>query len=299
MKLSRVNKAWALALLVAAGAGTWALYGSGTPSGRGSKARKARGPGVAVKQDFIQRVTIAGTLVSKRRTLVAAPYNGYVKQIFVKVGDKVKPGQPLVSVAQSLQSSEPVFPLRAPYAGTVMHIQKHEGEYVKENDADNFILRLDDLSQLYIDANAPEAERVKLKTGQDVVIKISAVPTRNFKGVITELTLSPQIDTNQGRWSSKGSDYPVRIEVKDASPAVGPGMSAVLDIITARIPGVITLRHEFLFREGNDYFVTMTSGEKRKIETGAQNDEVMEIKSGLSEGERVRPVDFTELPVIE
>lgn len=298
MKLSRGSKAVAVVVLLAVAVGAWFLL----PGGKGSRGRKGKGGaggGTVVKQDLVQRVTIAGTLASKRRTLVAAPYNGYVKQIFVKVGDKVKPGQPLVSVAQSLQSSEPVFPLRAPYAGTVMHLQKHEGEYVKENDAGEFILRIDDLSRLYIDATAPEAERVKLKEGQDVVIKVSAVPTKTYKGKIVELTLAPQIDPNQGRWGSKGSDYPVRVEVTDDDPAIGPGMSAVLDIITARAPGVLTLRHEFIFREDNDYFVTTASGEKRKIEPGMQNDEAMEIRSGLREGERVRQVDFTLLPVSE
>lgn len=294
MKLSSGNKAALVAGILALAAAAYFL----AAPGRGGPGKQGKG-GVAVKQDLEQRVTIAGTISSRRRTLVAAPYNGYVKQIFVKVGDKVKPGQPLVSVAQSLQSSEPVFPLRAPYEGTVMHIQKHEGEYVKENDAQEFILRIDDLTSLFIDANAPEAERVKLKAGQDGVIKVSAVPTRTYKGKIAELTLAPQIEQNNGRFSNKGSDYPVRVQMIDQDSAVGPGMSAVVDIITARVPGVIALRHEFIFREGNAYFVTLENGERRKIETGAQNDEIMEIKSGLREGEKVRPVDFTALPVAE
>ena len=302
MKLTRGNKAALVTVLLLLALCGYFLFtggkgGKGGAAGRGGN--PGSGGGVAAKQDLIQRVTIAGTMASRRRTLVAAPYNGYVKQIFVKVGDKVKPGQPLVSVAQSLQSAEPVFPLRAPYEGTVMHLQKHEGEYVKENDAAEYILRIDDLSQLFIDASAPEAERVKLKQGQEVVIKVSAVPTRTYKGRIAELTLAPQIDTNQGRWGSKGNDYPVRIEVTEQDAAIGPGMSAVVDIITARVPSVVALRHEFIFREGNDYFVTTETGEKRKVETGAQNDEVMEIKSGLADGEKVRQVDFTTLPVAE
>ena len=297
MKLSRAAKAVIVIAVLAAALAAWLSL-----SGKGGRARKGKGGagiGVALKQDLEQRVTIAGTLASRRRTLVAAPYNGYVKQLFVKVGDKVKPGQPLVSVAQSLQSTEPVFPLRAPYEGTVMHLQKHEGEYVKENDAAEYILRIDDLSGLYIDANAPEAERVKLKPGQEVVIKVSAVPTKAYKGRIAELTLAPQIEQNNGRYGSKGSDYPVRIEVLDHDAAIGPGMSAVVDIITARAPGVVTLRHEYIFREGNDYFVTTEEGERRKVEAGAQNDEIMEIKAGLREGEKVRPVDFTSIPVSE
>lgn len=255
--------------------------------------------GTVIRQDLQQRVTIAGALASRRRTLVTAPYNGYVRQLFVKVGDPVKPGAPIVSVAQSLQSTEPVFPLRAPYAGTVMHIQKHEGEYVKENDPQEYILRIDDLSSLFLDASAPEADRVKLKSGQEVVIKVSAVPSRTYKGKISELTLAPQIEQQNGRYGSKGSDYPVRIEVSDGDSLLGPGMSAVVDIITARQSGVLTLRHEFIYRQDSEFFVELANGHRQKIETGAQNDEIMEIKSGLKEGDKVQQVDFTSLPVTE
>jgi len=292
MKLSRGNKiafCVVAALLIAGGI----FYAYGKQS-----ARKGA-MGIVTKQDLQQRVTIAGALASRRRTLVTAPYNGYVRQLFVKVGDSVKPGVPIVSVAQSLQSTEPVFPLRAPYAGTVMQIQKHEGEYVKENDPEGYILRIDDLSSLFLDASAPEADRVKLKSGQEVVIKVSAVPSRTYKGKISELTLSPQIEQQNGRYASKGSDYPVRIEVSDADASLGPGMSAVVDIITARQTDVLALRHEFIYRQDSEFFVELADGRRRKIETGAQNDEIMEIKSGLKEGDKVLQVDFTSLPVTE
>jgi len=170
---------------------------------------------------------------------------------------------------------------------------------VKENDPQEYILRIDDLSSLYLDASAPEADRVKLKSGQDVVIKVSAVPSRTYKGKISELTLAPQIEQNNGRYGSKGSDYPVRIEISDADSQLGPGMSAVVDIITSKQAGVLTLRHEFIYRQDTGAFVILADGEKRKVETGAQNDELMEIKSGLTEGAKVRQVDFTSLPVTE
>jgi multidrug efflux pump subunit AcrA (membrane-fusion protein) len=292
MKPSKGNKAvFAFVLMLALLCGAFFLYGR--------SARRVGIQGTVERQSLLQRVTIAGTVSSRRRTLVTGPYNGYVKQIFVKVGDTVKPGQPLVSVAQSLQSSEPVFPLRAPYAGTVMHIQKHEGEYVKENDPQEYILRIDDLSQLYLDANAPEAERAKLKTGQEVVIKVSALPAKTYTGKITELTLAPQIEQSNSRYSSKGSDYPVRIEITSADAQLGPGMSAVVDIITAKQEGVLALRHEFIYREDTNFFVMTADGQKRKIEVGSQNDEIMEIKSGVSEGEKVTQVDFTSMPVAE
>lgn len=246
--------------------------------------------GKVERKDLIQRVTIAGSVAPQRRTLVTAPYEGYVKQIFVSVGDQVKAGQPLVSVTQSLQSAEPVFPLRAPYAGTVMHVQKKEGENVKPGDTNEYLMRIDDISKLFVEATAPEIDRTKLRTGQETVIKASAVLDRAYKGRITELSLAPK--------SAQGNqqEYPVRLEVLDSDKNLGPGMSVVVDIITDKREKVLTLRHEFVQRDENGaYFVRSREGEKRPIKVGMQNDEAFEIVEGLSEGQEVQQMDFSTL----
>jgi multidrug efflux pump subunit AcrA (membrane-fusion protein) len=251
--------------------------------------------GVVEKLDLEQRVTIAGSVVPRRRTLVAAPYDGYVKKMYVKVGDTVRANDPLVSVVQSLQSSEEVFPLRAPYAGTIVFVQRYEGEAVKANDLNDFLLRVDDLSKLYVSASAPEVDRTKLKVGQEALIRASAVPDRPYKGVITELTLAPRDNANN-YGGQQQSDYPVRIEITERDKQIGPGMSVVIDIITDRRKNVLTLRNEYVLKEREGYSVTMADGSHREIKVGMQNEEAYEIVSGLKEGEKVKMVDFTELP---
>ncbi len=246
--------------------------------------------GSVQRQDLIQKVTIAGTVAPKRRTLVTTPYNGYVKQIFVQVGDAVKAGQPLVSVTQSLQSSEAVFPLRAPYAGTVVQVQKNEGENVKEGDINEYIMRIDDLSQFYVNATAPEIDRTKLAKGQETVIKVSALFNKSYKGKITELALAPKEKSGENQL-----DYPVRIEVLNKDEQLGSGMSVLVDIVTAKKENVLTLRHEYIHRkdDGSPY-VVLATGEKQDIKLGMQNDEMFEIE-GLNEKTQVQQVDFSAL----
>lgn len=253
--------------------------------------------GVVTREDLLQRVTIAGSVVPKRRTLVAAPYTGYVKQLFVKVGQNVKAGEPLVSVTQSLQSSEPVFPLRAPYSGTVVFVQKYEGEAVTEKSEQDFLLRIDDLSGLYVSATAPEVDRAKLLVGQEALIKASAVPDRTYSGVIEELTLAPRESGGGGMMGgAQQAEYPVRILVTERDKQLGPGMSVVVDIVTDKRENVLTLRHEYVLREKEGYSVTLENGQKRAVKVGMQNEEAFEITEGLKEGDRVRMVDFTSLP---
>jgi multidrug efflux pump subunit AcrA (membrane-fusion protein) len=264
--------------------------------GRG-KAQSSDALGTVTRGDLRQQVTIAGTVVSRRRTLVTAPYNGYVKKLYVKVGDQVKAGDPLVSVAQSLNVAEPVFPLRAPYAGTVMYVQKYEGEHVKGEDTNDFLLRIDDLSALFIQATTPEVDRLKLKAGQEAVIKASAVLDRPYKGVIRELTLAPK-EGNSSGGGGQQSEYPVRVEVTERDQELGPGMSVVVDIITAEKEKVLQLPHEYVLRDKDGYSVTLADGTRRPVKVGMQSEEAFEITEGLMEGERVRAVDFSSLPEI-
>jgi multidrug efflux pump subunit AcrA (membrane-fusion protein) len=249
--------------------------------------------GHVVKQDLVQRVTIAGIVVPLRKTIIAAPYNGYIKKLFVKIGDHVKVGDPIVTIVPSLQSGENSFPLRSPLNGTVVQVEKSEGEFVKEGDPKEFILRIDDTSKLYITANAPEIDRVKIKAGQETVIKASAILTRKYKGIIRELSLAAREKEQWGR--SQVVEFPIKIEMIDNDEVVKPGMSVVIDVVAAKKTNILTLRHEFIRRENEKYFVILDSGKRKDIQVGIQNEEGFEIVSGLIEGEKVKQVDFSEL----
>jgi multidrug efflux pump subunit AcrA (membrane-fusion protein) len=253
--------------------------------------------GMAVKEDLIQRVTIAGTIVPAKKTFVTAPYNGYVKKVFVKTGDLVKKGDPIVSIVQSLQSSEDVFPLRAPFDGTVVQVAKSDGEFVREGDKNDFMMRIDDLSQLYVVANAPEMDRVKVKVGQEAIIKASAVLDRTFKGVIEELSLAAR---EKDDWSrTQVVEFPIRIRMVEVNEQVKSGMSVVVDVVTNRRDNVITLRHEFVHRDKDRFFVVLENGQQKDIKVGLQNENAFEVLEGLQADQKLKQVDFSKLEVSE
>ena len=266
--------------------------------GGGSSSAKGKdGYGLVIKQDIMQRVTIAGTVTPLKKTIITAPYNGYVKKLFVKVGDKVNQGDPIVSVVQSLQSGDNPFPLRSPLTGTVVQIEKSEGEFVKEGDPKEFILRIDDSSKLYVIANAPEIDRVKVKAGQEAIIKASAILNRKYKGIIRELALAAR---EKEQWSrSQVVDFPIRIEIIDNDETIKAGMSVVIDVITAKKENVLTLRHEFIRRDNEKYFVVLSSGKRQDIAVGIQNEDGFEILSGLAEGDKIKQIDFSDLNSVE
>lgn len=248
--------------------------------------------GVVKRSDLVQRLTIAGAVVPARKTVVTAPYSGYVRKLFVKIGDQLKAGDPIVSISQSLVSSDPVFPLRAPFPGTVVQVEKAEGEFVRENDTKEFILRIDDMSRLYVVANAAEIDRAKMQAGQEALIKASAILDRSYKGVVRELSLAAR---DKEQWGNSQTEFTARIEVMDADSQLRPGMSVVMDIVAQKREGVLVLGHEFLHKDGEQYYVVLKDGSRRDVKLGLQNEEATEILSGVDVGDQVLPVDFTQL----
>ncbi len=250
--------------------------------------------GEVKRGELVQKVTVSGRIVPKRKSLVTAPYAGYVRKLYVKIGDVVHEGDPLVTVTQSLRTQEESHPLRAPFTGVVVQVLKSEGEYLPagtggSDNSSATILRVDDLSQLQVEADAPELEFPKLKAGQPVSIRATAVQEQAFKGKVLSISLASKEQTG---WERSRVEFPFSIEVLDHDPRLRPGMSVIVDIEAMKFPGVLMLKHEFVEKAGEKYFVTLEAGEKRDIKVGIQNEEVFEIQTGLKEGDRVRPVVF-------
>jgi multidrug efflux pump subunit AcrA (membrane-fusion protein) len=246
------------------------------------------------RQDLVQRVTVAGTIIPKKRTVIVPPYTGYIKKIYVKVGDLVRMGDPIVSVVQSLASAAEVYPIRAPFPGSVVQVLRSDGEYVEEKSDNNVIVRIDDLSSLLVIADSPEMEMVKVKVGQEVVVKASALPARSYHGTVQEISLAARERKEWWR-SNEKVEFPIRIEVTDKDQWLKPGMSCLIDIIADKRVNVLTLRHEYIQKKDDRYYVILEDGTRREIEVGLSNEEMFEVTKGLKEGDRVRPTDFIRM----
>lgn len=248
--------------------------------------------GKVEKTDILQRVSLSGVIQPSHKALIVAPYAGYVKKILVQVGDEVKIDTPLVSVVQSLTTLEQVFPLRSPIKGKVVQIRKNEGEYVRATDTMDFILRIDDLSEMFVFIEAAEIDRVKLIKNQEATVKPMALTQKTYKAVVSELSLAAN---EKDRWDrSSVVEFPVVLKITNPDAELKPGMSTLVEIITNKKEQVLALRHEFIFSENSENYVFLKDGQKKKINVGLANDEQQEITEGLKEGDEVQKVDFSK-----
>lgn len=246
--------------------------------------------GKVQRGDIVQRVTVTGLIHPLRRTVFVAPYSGYIRKLYVSVGQKIHAGDPVVAVVSNLMSPEQVFPIRAPFGGTVVDVPKSEGEYVSEKDVKDIMVRVDDLSKFFVVAKAPELEAARIRKGMQVDVRVSALrESSTLQGLVRTVDLAAKEGDG---WKQQQATFDVRVEVLNPPAEIRPGQSAVIDIVVNKFPDVLYLEHEFINRDGDTYFVITRGGKRKTIEVGRQSDLAVEITKGLKEGEEVEQIDF-------
>lgn len=283
MKVLSKNRILLLLVVLLSGALVFVLVRERNDPSEGKRIGRVK------RGDVIQRVTVAGQVRPLRSTAFVAPYAGYISKIFVKVGQKLATNDPVVAIKSSLQSPEPVFPLRAPFAGTVVDVAKMEGEYVNEKDAKDVIVRVNDLSKYFVVARAPELDASRIKKGMEVEVRVSAIDSGVLKGIVRDIDLAAQ---DADGWKSQQSTFSVRVEIVNPPEGLHSGQSAILDIVTYKLADVLFLEHEFINQEGEKHYVITKKGKRLPVEIGRQSDLAMEIKGGVLEGDEVQQIDF-------
>ncbi|HAG91441.1 MAG TPA: hypothetical protein DCL41_06200 [Bdellovibrionales bacterium] len=248
-------------------------------------------PQAVTKRDLYQRISMSGTVQTAKQQMVLAPYDGNIKKIYVEIGQKVIVNQPLVSI-ESNASLGSNYPLRSNFPGTVTQISVREGEFVRGKDQSTILVRLDDLSQLFIRAKVSEADYPKLKLGQKADISVQALPSLRLKGEVTQISLAPDGDgSNSWRRGNDSVEYPVELKIIEAPSELRPGMSAIVDAITGEKKDALSIPHEYVQRKGRGFTVETTKGDSIEVKMGLQTDQYLEVLN-IPEGTMIKPVDF-------
>lgn len=258
--------------------------------------KKGMGLGNVQRIDLIQKVSLTGTLRGKRSSYIYPAYSGYVADLKAVLGNEVKEGTPLVKITQtSDQPLSQVFPIRAPFSGKITQVLKSEGEFVHSSSnvsMEQAILRLDDLSEYWVDVSVPEIDIAKVKLNQNVQIRPNAISNLVYQGLVKEIALSSK--SSDDRWDRGKVEFAVLIQLTNPDSQVLPGMTAVVDIIAAKADKALVLPHEYIHRDEDRYFVVTPQDQEKDVKVGLSNEAFVQILSGVDEGEQVKMIDFVQ-----
>ncbi len=145
------------------------------------------------------------------------------------------------------------------------------------------LVQISDVTQLFVDCAVDEADVANVKVGQPVRVTADAYRGTVVDAVVTRV--SPAALTTNNVTAVK-----VRVKVKQgAKVQLLPGMNATCEFITAQRKDVLNVPNQAIQDDGTVRVKSANAQkpETRKIEIGETGNDVVEIKSGLKEGDEV------------
>lgn len=175
--------------------------------------------------------------------------------------------------------------IRAPVSGTVLTVDVERGSIVSSGITNigggTALLVIADLESLYVEAAVDEAEIGGVRREQEALIRVDAYPERVFHGAIDRVGALGTAESNV-------VTFDVWVDVTDESRSLLlPGMSADVDIITARHADVLLVPVAAIRSEGPQRYVLLASGERRSVHTGATDGVRVVVTDGLAEGDEI------------
>jgi len=150
------------------------------------------------------------------------------------------------------------------------------------------ILELPDLSSVHLEARLDESDRGRLQTGQEAIVRIEAIPGRDFKARINDISVLAKVDFTSG-WPPP-KNFNLNLVLIDVDPKIRPGMTAVARIATERIPDVVLVPSEAIFQQDGAPNVYRLEGSEfvaTRVEVKRRGREQAIIASGVEPGDRI------------
>lgn len=262
----------------------------------------------------------SGTFEYNAAETIEAEVSGKVRQMIISAGDKViKNGVVAVldsdSVNKALRERTNSlkdaqlsldnqydnlenYEIKAPISGTVLQKNSKAGDNLDNSQSNNSsaMAVIADLSRLLFKINVDELDVTKIEVGQEVSITVDAIEGKTFTGFVDYVSLI-------GTSTNGVTSYPVTVVINEPEGII-PGMNVSANIVVQSKQNVLTVPVSAIQR-GNIVYVKSSDTKKQpetedmmpknvpdgftavKVETGINDDNNIEIVSGLSEGDVV------------
>jgi HlyD family secretion protein len=188
--------------------------------------------------------------------------------------------------------------LKAPVAGMVSVLPNYRaggpfgGGEVEFREGDRAwagaaVVELPDLASIHLLARLDETDRGRLNVGEQAIIRIEAIPGREFKARIDQISVLARADFSS--WPPTRL-FDMRLVLLDVDAQVRPGMSGIARIPTDRVPDVLLVPTESLFQKDGRAIVYRLDGaafEEQPVDVVRRGRETAIVKSGVQPGDRI------------
>ncbi|MBT6143672.1 efflux RND transporter periplasmic adaptor subunit [bacterium] len=174
--------------------------------------------------------------------------------------------------------------ITAPIDGIVAFVSTQEGETVVASMSAPTFITLIDLRKLEVTVFVDETDIGRIKVGQRALFTVDTYSEKFFKGKVREIHPKAVIKDNV-------VNYEVILDIeKNNIGKLRPEMTANVVVTTGTRKKALTIPKAAVKRQGKKTFTVMQVDGKlvdRPIELGWREDKVIEVISGLEEGEQV------------
>ncbi len=192
------------------------------------------------------------------------------------------PPAELSAMEKAKKPSEQVR-IRSPFSGTILERLATEGSYVKTGTG---LFQIADLSRLWVQLDAYESDLALLRIGQEVSLRVEALPNETFNGRVR--FVDPVL--NQRTRTTR-----VRIEVQNTSGQLRPNMfaEAIVSGGESDASGLVIPETAPLFTGRRSVVYVEVPGaqvptyDARLVRLGPKTGDIYPVLAGLREGDRV------------
>ena len=260
------------------------LIGPGKKDNTGPRAARSQATTIRVTPvslETIERsVILNGEILARNQVTIFPAVGGRLVQTRFSVGDRVTSG----SVVAMIDPARPgeVFsqsPVVSTVSGTILSAPFSVGDTVSTQSG---VYVVGDLSALAVETFVPERFVASVVYGMKAVLWFEAIPGETFNAEVTEI--NPVLDP-------ASRTLRIRLRFINPDPRIKGGMFATLNLVTSRKENVPVVQRASVINTYGSWIVFVVDenniARRREITLGLENEEYLEILSGVTPGENV------------
>ena len=215
----------------------------------------------------------------ERQAKISPRSDGRVAEIFVKLGDRVTTGQPLIRFEPLTVGNPPVI-LKSPINGFVVRQDASIGQALTP---ETVLMEVADYSQVLARASTFETPDLSaIKVGQPAQVKLPVFGAEVFEGKVQRLDVALEKDTGT---------FEIYVLLENPELKLRPNMQATAMIGVGEAQEALAVPARAVLGDLGNYFVFVQTEEKqferRNVVVGMRAGDQVEIVEGVLPGDKV------------